>query len=104
MMLDTDVANVKCLTIAQADVAEFIAAEGSMVTQVPVRELNLPVGVNLGGLVRDGVGYAIDGNTQIQAGDCVVVFSLSSIIKQLDRYFGRPTSAISRLMSAISHS
>ena len=104
MMLDTDVANVKCLTIAKADVAEFIAAEGSMVTQVPVHQLNLPTGVNLGGLVRDGVGYAIDGNTQIQPGDCVVVFSLSTIIKKLDRYFGRPTSSISRFISSLSHS
>jgi Trk K+ transport system NAD-binding subunit len=54
--------------------------------------------------VRHGVGYAIDGNTQIQPGDCVVVFSLSTIIKKLDRYFGRPTSSISRFISSLSHS
>lgn len=104
MMLDTDVANVKCLTIAQADVAEFIAAEGSLVTQCPVRELELPVGVNLGGLVRHGVGHAIDGNTQIQPGDSVVVFCLSSLIKRLDRYFCRPTSMLQRVISAVTPS
>lgn len=27
MMLNADVSNVKCLTIANADVAEFVAAE-----------------------------------------------------------------------------
>ena len=104
MMLDTDVANVKCLTIAKADVAEFIAGEGSLITTVPVRELKLPAGVKLGGLVRDGVGFSIDGNTRIQPGDSVVVFCLSSLIKKIDRYFCKPTSVINRVISALNRS
>ena len=103
MMLDTDVANVKCLTIANADVAEFIVNEGSIVTQGAVKNLRLPQGVTLGGLVRDGVGYLINGNTELQAGDSVVVFCISGLIKKLDRYFCKPTSSISRLMSALSN-
>ena len=103
MMLDTDVANVKCLTIANADVAEFTANEGSMVTEKPVRELRFPRGVTLGGLVRNGVGCPVNGNTQIQPGDRVVVFCLSGLIKKMDRYFCRPTSAISRVISALSN-
>mgnify|MGYP004678803053 CR=1 FL=1 len=103
MMLDTDVSNVKCLTIANADVAEFMAGEGSLVTEKPVRDLRLPRGVTLGGLVRDGVGQLIYGNTQIQAGDSVVAFCLSGLIKNMDRYFCRPTSVISRVMSTLSN-
>ena len=103
MMLDTDVSNVKCLTIANADVAEFTANEGSMVTEKPVRDLRFPRGVTLGGLVRDGVGCPVHGNTQIQPGDRVVVFCLSGLIKKMDRYFCRPTSAISRVISALSN-
>ena len=103
MMLDTDVANVKCLTIANADVAEFIASEGSIVTEKPVRDLRLPRGVTLGGLVRNGSGFPIHGNTQIQPDDRVVVFCLSGLIKKMDRYFCRPTSAISRVISALSN-
>ena len=102
MMLNTDVANVKCLAIASADVAEFIAGEGSIVTQNAVKDLRLPHGVTLGGLVRDGVGYLINGNTQILPGDSVVVFCMSSLIKKMDRYFCRPTSVINRIMSALS--
>lgn len=102
MMLNTDVSNVKCLTIANADVAEFIAGEGSLVTKNIVRNLRFPSGVTLGGLVRDGVGLPIYGNTQILPGDSVVVFCLSSLIKKLDRYFCRPTSAIDRLMSSFN--
>lgn len=102
MMLNTDVSNVKCLTIANADVAEFIAGEDSIVTKSMVKDLRLPAGVTLGGLVRDGVGLPIYGNTQIMPGDSVVVFCMSSLIKKLDRYFGRPTSAINRLMSSLN--
>ena len=103
MMLNTDVANVKCLTIADADVAEFIAGEGSEITQGLVKDLKLPSGVTLGGLVRDGVGYSIFGNTQIMAGDSVVVFSKSTLIKKMDRYFCKPTPAINRIISSLTH-
>ena len=33
MMLDADVSNVKCLTFANADVAEFTVKAGSKITQ-----------------------------------------------------------------------
>ena len=103
MMLDTDVANVKRLTIANADVAEFLANEESLITKTEVKDLHLPVGVTLGGLVRDGIGQPIYGNTRIQAGDIVVLFCKSGLIKKMDRYFSKPTSAISRIKSAFSN-
>ena len=102
MMMDTDVSNVKSLTIANADVAEFIASEGSVVTTCPVYQLKLPVGITFGGLVRDGVGSLIAGNTQIQPGDSVVVFCLNSLIKKVEGYFCKPVSPISRMMSSLS--
>ena len=103
MMLDTDVANVKRLTIANADVAEFLANEESLITKTEVKDLHLPVGVTLGGLVRDGIGQPIYGNTRIQPGDIVVLFCKSGLIKKMDRYFSKPTSAISRIKSAFSN-
>ena len=33
MMLDADVSNVKCLTFANADVAEFTVPEGAKITK-----------------------------------------------------------------------
>ena len=103
MMLNTDVSNVKCLTIANADVAEFFVNEGSLVTEHPVKDLRLPNGVTLGGLIRDGVGHSVYGNTQLQAGDSVVVFCMSGLIKKMDRYFCKPTSSISRIISALTN-
>lgn len=102
MMLESDVASVKCLTIANADVSEFVVEEGSPVTDVPVKDLNLPKGVTLGGMVRDGVGSPISGNTMLQAGDTVVVFSLSGLIKKMDRYFCRPVSFVERIKMSLT--
>lgn len=87
MMLDADVANVKCLTVANADVAEFVVKPNAKVTRKQVKDLGLPLGVTIGGLVRKGEGFLVTGNTQIQAGDSVVVFSKNMFIKKLDKYF-----------------
>ena len=87
MMLDADVSNVKCLTVANADVAEFTVKEGARVTKHPVKDLGLPKGVNIGGLIRNGVGSLVTGNTQIQAGDHVVVFCLDLMIQKVEKYF-----------------
>lgn len=87
MMLDADVANVKCLTLANADVAEFVVKEDAKVTHKPVKDLGLPHGVTIGGLVRKGEGMLVSGNTMIQAGDSVVVFCKSMLIKKIEKYF-----------------
>ena len=87
MMLDADVSNVKCLTVANADVAEFTVKAGSKITRHPVKDLGLPKGVTIGGLIRQGEGVVVTGNTLIQPGDHVVVFCLSMMIKKIESYF-----------------
>ncbi len=99
MLLDTDIANIRRLTIADADIAEFKVKEGSLITEKPIREFHFPAGITLGGLVRDGVGMSISGNTIIQAGDSVVVFSRAGMIRQIDKYFTTATSTIDRILS-----
>ena len=87
MMLDADVSNVKCLTFADADVAEFTVKEGSRITKHPVKDLGLPKGTTIGGLIRNGEGVVVMGNTLIQPGDHVVVFCLSMMIKKIEKFF-----------------
>ena len=87
MLLNADVSNVKCLTFANADVAEFTVKEGSRITKSPVRHLGLPRGTTIGGLVRNGVGVVVTGDTQVQSGDHVVVFCLSTMIKNIEKFF-----------------
>ncbi|MCR6503580.1 Trk system potassium transporter TrkA [Bacteroides sp. KH569_7] len=87
MMLDADVSNVKSLTFANADVAEFTVKEGSKITRHAVKDLGLPKGTTIGGLVRNGEGVVVTGNTVIQPGDHVVVFCLSMMIKKIEKFF-----------------
>ncbi len=87
LLLDADVENVKCLTFANADVAEFVVKEGAKVTRSLVKDLTLPKGATIGGLVRGDEGILVTGFTQIQPGDHVVVFCLSSMIKRIEKYF-----------------
>ncbi len=87
MMLDANVHNVRFLMIANADVAEFIAKEGSKITKKPVKDLGLPKGMTIGGLVRDGKGELVSGNTQIQAGDSVMVFCHGLNMKKIENMF-----------------
>ena len=87
MMLDADVMNVTFLMSANADVAEFIPKEGSKITQKQVKDLGLPQGMTIGGLVRNDQGMLVSGNTMIQAGDSVVVFCHGQNIKKIERLF-----------------
>ncbi len=87
MLLDTNVYNVRFLPTADADVAEFIPAEGSKITRKPVKDLGLPKGITIGGLVRDEKGMLVSGNTQIQAGDSVVIFTHNTDLRNIEKLF-----------------
>lgn len=87
MMLDADVSNVKCLTFANADVAEFKVKEDSRITQKAIKDMGLPKGITIGGMIRNGEGMLVTGNTIIQPGDHVVVFCLEKMIKKAEKFF-----------------
>lgn len=87
MMLRTDVSSVKCLTFTQAVVAEFPVREGAPITRHPVKDIGLPNSVNIGGLIRNGEGMRVSGNTMIQAEDHVIFFCLEHVLKKLEKFF-----------------
>ncbi len=87
MMLKADVTNVKSLVVANADVAEFKVKDGTKITRKQIKDLRLPEGSTLGGLVRNGQGFLINGNTQIQAGDRVVTFCIGNDLSNLSSFF-----------------
>ena len=87
MMLDAKVHNVRFLTATNADVAEFIPVPGSKVTRKPVKDLGLPAGMTIGGLVRNGEGQLVSGNTQIEAGDTVMVFCNNLGMTKIEKFF-----------------
>ena len=91
MMLDADVSNVRSLMMVDSDVAEFVASKDSKVTQKAVKDLGLPFGVTIGGLVRNGQGILVSGNTRIEPDDSVMVFCHEQNLKKLEKYFKSST-------------
>ena len=91
MMLEADVDNLRSLMLVDAEVAEFTAAEGSKVTKKPVKDLGMPFGVTIGGLVRNGQGMLVNGNSQIEAGDSVMVFCHEQKLNNVEKFFKKNT-------------
>lgn len=87
LLLDRDASTNKCLALAGAEVAELEAREGSKITRAPVYKLGLSRDMTLAGLVRHGKGQIITGNTLIEPGDRVVVFSLPGTLKKIEKLF-----------------
>ena len=87
LLLDADSSNVKCLALADAEVAELVAKPGSKITKHQVKDLNLPHDMTLGGVIHNGIGTIVSGSTQIQAGDHVLVFCLETALHKIDRWF-----------------
>ncbi len=91
MMLDADVSNLRSLMLVDSEVAEFVAAEGSRVVKRMVKDLGLPFGVTIGGLVRAGQGMLVNGSSQIQPGDSVMVFCHEQKLNNIEKYFKKST-------------
>ena len=87
LLLAADVSNVKCLTLANAEVAELIAKPGSKITKCMVKDLSLPKDLTIGGLVRNGVGMLVNGETRIADYDHVLIFCLDTAIKKIEKLF-----------------
>ena len=88
LLLDEDSSNVKCLAMSDAEVAELIVKEDAPITHKPIKDLKLPRDITLGGLIRNGKAMIVNGNTQIQANDHVMVFCLDTVIHKLGKLFG----------------
>ena len=87
MMMKADVRSMRSLMMADSEVAEFVAAEGSKITKKAVKDVGLPSGIAIGGLVRGKKGILVNGNTQIKAGDSVIIFCHRQALEKVERFF-----------------
>lgn len=87
ILLDTDETNAKVLALADAEVAEICVRKNAKITHSVVRNLRLPQGMTLAGVIRDGNSSLVDGNTHIMAGDYVVVFCLAGSLSKIEKWF-----------------
>ncbi|MEZ5105779.1 MAG: Trk system potassium transporter TrkA [Draconibacterium sp.] len=85
--LNAEISKVKCLTASDAEVFEFVAKQNAKITEKPIKDLDFPDEAKIGGIVRGNTGYVAHGYTHIQEGDKVVVFTLPSGIKKIEKFF-----------------
>ena len=60
---------------------------GAKITRNLIKDLGLPKGTTIGGMIRNGEGVLVTGDTLIRPGDHVVVFCLSMMIKKIEKFF-----------------
>lgn len=87
MLLDSEEDNARCLALADAEVAEVVIKEGSKLCSKDIKDFDIPSEITLAGLVRDGVGMLVKGNTRLQPGDHVVVFCMHGSFHKVEKFF-----------------
>ena len=70
-----------------AEVMEAEALETSTLVNTPLRDIDLPDGVRVGAVYRDGEVIVPDGQMVIKAGDRIVIFATADRIKQVEQMF-----------------
>ncbi len=85
--MSTDVQAIKCLNGTNAEVLEFIVKPNSPATKLKIKDLDLPNGVIIGGIVRSDRVQIATGATTMNAYDRVVLFSLPETVGKIGHYF-----------------
>lgn len=77
----------KWLSGTNAELIEFSVGRWAPATRHPIRELNLPHGSTIGGIIRGNSTILPTRDTQILAKDRVVVFTLPSVMEHVAKLF-----------------
>lgn len=87
LLLDNDTSNARCLALTDAEVAELEVKRDAKITKAPVKDLRLDRNMTLAALIRDNKGMLVTGNTQLQAGDKVLIMCLTGSLHKVERLF-----------------
>ena len=82
------VLSVSLLEKQQAEAIELMAAPGSRAVRNPLKDVGLPKGAIVGAILRNGKALVPDGNTQMEAGDRVVIVVLPGTVPEVEKLFG----------------
>ena len=78
---------VKALQGIKAEIIEVVAGKNCKMLDVPIKDLSLPEGVVLGGILRDGDVEIAVGDSVIKKGDRVIILALPRAIEKVDQLF-----------------
>ena len=84
-----DAVSSKWLSGTNAELIELTAHEKSKATKVPIKDLNIPQGATIGGIIRGNQAILPTRETRILAGDKVVVFTLPKVMYAISKLFNK---------------
>ncbi len=82
-----EIVSIASIPGVEAEIIELIAQPGSKITKKPLLKIDFPKNALLGGVIRNEQVIIPTGNTQIAAGDKVVVFALPGAVKKVEKLF-----------------
>lgn len=83
----SEVVALSTLEGIDADILEYVVQPNSPITKKPIKDLGFPKEAIIGGIVRGEESIIAVGDTRVQSGDKVVVFSLPGGVKQTEKFF-----------------
>ncbi|OGP49237.1 MAG: Trk system potassium transport protein TrkA [Deltaproteobacteria bacterium RBG_13_43_22] len=81
------IVSVASLLGTDAEVLEMVVPDKARFRKRPIKELGFPHGANMGAVVRNGQVFIPTGDTVLEPGDDVVVFSLRDSVREVERFF-----------------
>ncbi|MDW7759468.1 MAG: Trk system potassium transporter TrkA [Acidobacteriota bacterium] len=82
-----DVVSLANLSGVDAQVVEYLAHEESRIVRKPLSKISFPDGAIVGAVTRDDSVFIPFGDTRIEPGDHVVIFSLPQSLQDVDKLF-----------------
>jgi len=92
--MSDDITYFKYMSGINAEIAEVIANKGSAAVKKPIKDLNIPEGAIIGGIVRGKETHIALGDFQIQENDKVVMIALPGVMPKLEKLFTKSVFGI----------
>ena len=86
-IVNAEAVSSKWLSGTNAELIEFVVGKYSPATRRPIGQMGMPNGATIGGLIRGKEIILPTHETQLLAGDKVVVFTLPQVMNQVARLF-----------------
>ncbi|MEM7656037.1 MAG: Trk system potassium transporter TrkA [Bacteroidota bacterium] len=71
----------------ESEVLEFIVHSNCQIANIPVKKLHFPQDAVIAGVIRSGEAFIARGDTMIESGDRVVVFTLPKAVHKVEKFF-----------------
>lgn len=87
LTLSDKVKSIQYMNGTNAEVLEYVVAEGSHIAGKSLKDIDFPEGAIIGGVIRGTEAFIAVGNTQLKTYDRVMVFSTPAAAPAVDKWF-----------------